>query len=263
MTELPNLPILDFDPTVPAIIEPSVVIPRADVPHHLVLCFFQEVIDALVATHDAKIVHTLRSEVREFPMYEISFKGQRLAFMHPGVGAPLSAGLMEEAIAMGCGAILACGGCGVLDRNLAVGHLLLPIAAVRDEGTSYHYLPPAPEVQANPVALSAIENVLEKMAVPYLKTKTWTTDAFYRETPARVARYKAAGCLTVEMEAAALMAVAQFRGVTFGQILYGGDTVIEGAWDRREWHTRTEIRENLFWLAAEACLNLPDRSVNA
>lgn len=60
----------------------------------------------------------------------------------------------------------------------------------------------------------------------------------------------------MEMETAAFLALAQFRNVRFGQYLYGGDAVLEDAWDGREWHSRKEIRENLFWLAAEACLQL-------
>jgi len=64
------------------------------------------------------------------------------------------------------------------------------------------------------------------------------------------------GCLTVEMEAAAFFAVAAFRGVTFGQILYGGDDVSGDTWDSRQWNEHTSVREKLFWLAAEACLEL-------
>jgi len=52
------------------------------------------------------------------------------------------------------------------------------------------------------------------------------------------------------------MAVAQFRGVHFGQLLYGGDMVHSDGWDHRGWCSRMDIREQLFWLAAEACLNM-------
>ncbi len=91
---------------------------------------------------------------------------------------------------------------------------------------------------------------------PYLIGKTWTTDGIYRETPAKIAQRKAEGCITVEMEAAAFFAVAQFRGVTFAQILYGGDDVSGDVWDNRDWLSRKSVRERLFWLAVEACLNL-------
>ena len=60
----------------------------------------------------------------------------------------------------------------------------------------------------------------------------------------------------MEMEAAAFFAVAQFRGVPFGQILYGGDNVGGDAWELRDWFKLGSVREALFWLAAEACLTL-------
>jgi uridine phosphorylase len=71
-----------------------------------------------------------------------------------------------------------------------------------------------------------------------------------------MAKRKADGCLTVEMESAALIAVAQFRGVIFGQVLYGGDDLSGSVWDNRAWQSRSEIRESLFWLSANACLTL-------
>ena len=67
----------------------------------------------------------------------------------------------------------------------------------------------------------------------------------------------AEGCLTVEMEAAAFFAVAAFRGVSFGQLLYAGDDLSGDAWDQRDWNDHASGRELLFRLAAEACLRLP------
>jgi uridine phosphorylase len=135
--------------------------------------------------------------------------------------------------------------------------VIVPESAVRDEGTSYHYMPPSREVAADPDAVAAIERVLTRCKVPYLKAKTWTNDAIYRETTGKVGRRRAEGCLTVEMEAAAFFAVARFRGIKFGQLLYGGDDVSSETWDGREWDTRTSIREKLFWLAVESVLGIP------
>ena len=146
-----------------------------------------------------------------------------MAVFHPGVGAPLAAGMLEEIIALGCRDFIACGGAGVLRSEIAVGHVVIPTSAVRDEGTSYHYLPPSREVAPHPAAVAAIESVLRAHGVAYVTGKTWTTDAIFRETPAKVARRRDEGCLTVEMEAAAFFAVAQFRRVRLAQMLYGGD----------------------------------------
>jgi len=249
-------PILEFDPSPTSIIEPGQVIKRQDVPEHCVVCFFQDVIAGLVEAGRAKQISTLVSEIGPNPLFELEVEGRRLALFHPGVGAPLAAAFLEEVIARGCRKFIACGGCGVLDREIAVGHLLVPVAAVRDEGTSYHYMPPSREVEPSPVGVAAIEKVLRAYEVEYLLTKTWTTDAIYRETPGKAVQRREEGCLAVEMEAAAFFSVARFRGVEFAQILYGGDAVSGEAWDSRGWINRKEIRQRLFWLTAEAVLGL-------
>ena len=249
-------PILEFDPNPEAIIEPSRLLRPKDVPEHCVLCFFQDVITGLVQSGQARVVDTRRSEIGSHLVCEMAVEGRRLAVLHPGIGAPLAAGLLEEMIALGCRKFIACGGAGVLNREIVVGHVVVPTAAIRDEGTSYHYLPPGREVEPSPAGVAAVRAVLEKQAVPYIEGKTWMTDAFFRETPAKVRRRRAEGCLTVEMEAAAFFAVAVFRGVTFAQILYGGDDVSGEDWDHRDWVGRVSTREALFLLAAQACLAL-------
>ena len=249
-------PILEFDPARAALIEPKHLHAGIDMPERAVVCFFQDVIATLLRDHKARLLYNLASEIGLHPIYEVTLRGMRLAVFHPGVGAPLAAGLLEEVIALGGRKFIACGGCGVLDSAIALGHVLVPHAAVRDEGTSYHYLPPAREVEASPRAVAAIEQALEAAGTEYLKTKTWTTDALYRETPDKVKRRRAEGCLTVEMEAAAFFAVARFRNVEFGQILYGGDDVGGEVWDGRGWQGHGTAREKLFWLAADSCLRL-------
>lgn len=251
-----SFPILEFDPATGAVIEPARVIQPRDVPEHCVICFFQEIITKVRAERQVVTIWAPQWEDGPHPLYETTVDGRRLAFFHPGLGAPMAAGLLEEVMALGCRKFIACGGPGVLQREIPVGHLVVPTAAVRDEGTSYHYQPPAREVAASAAGVAAIEHTLMRHAVPYLPGKTWTTDGPYRETLAKVERRRAEGCLTVEMEAAAFFAVAQFRQVTLAQILYGGDDVSGSEWDDPRWQSRAEIRENLFWLAAEACLLL-------
>lgn len=248
-------PILEFDEAREAVLEPARLVAARDVPGRAVVCFFQDVISRLVQQQKLSVIHHLRSEIGAHPVYALEHEGRRLAVFHPGVGAPLAAGLLEEVIALGCRDFIACGGAGVLESDIAVGHVIVPTSAVRDEGTSYHYLPPGREVEPHPEAVAAIEAALRERGIEYVAGKTWTTDALYRETPAKVRRRRAEGCLAVEMEAAAFFAVARFRGVRFGQLLYGGDDVAGEEWSHRHWTTH-DVRETLFWLAVEACLRL-------
>ena len=250
----PDAPILEFDPSPTAVIEPSEVWDPIDVPEHVVLCFFQDVIEKVVAEHEGRQIDVLISEIGQNPVWELAYEGRRLALVHPGVGAPLAAGFLEEMIARGCRRFVACGGAGVLVPEVALGHVIVPTAAVRDEGTSYHYLPPGRTVAPSREAVRAIVATLERHHVPHVEAATWTTDALYRETRAKVQRRAAEGCVTVEMEAAALFAVAAFRGVQLGQLLYAGDDLSGDAWDARGWDGHAEGRELLFRLAAEAVL---------
>lgn len=249
-------PILEFDPQKTAVINPHSEIEKIDIPPHCVICFFQDVINHLKDQGLLNEIVRQKSEIGFHSVYSLQFQEKKLALFHPGVGAPLAAGLLEEVIARGSSKFIVCGSAGVLDKNIAPGHFLVPTSAIREEGTSYHYLPPSREVEAHPRAVEAIKNKLSELEIDYLLTKTWTTDAFYRETPDKIALRKSEGCLTVEMEAAALFAVAKFRNVILGQILYGGDDVSGDLWDSRKWTNNISTREKLFWLAAEICLEL-------
>jgi hypothetical protein len=201
MPEKNTYPILEFDPTREALIEPSRVIRPRDVPEHCVICFFQEVIDKVVAEQGATLLERNKWEDGPHPLYEINHRGQRLAFFHPGIGGPLAAGLLEEMIAWGCRKFIACGGCGVLAKEIAVGHLILVTSAVRDEGVSYHYLPPAREVVAGETVVQVLAQTMDRLDIPYLRGKTWTTDAPYRETPSKVALRRQDGCRRVPRRA--------------------------------------------------------------
>jgi uridine phosphorylase len=250
-------PILEFDPSPTAVIEPSGHIEPIDVPAHAVLCFFQDAIDRAVTEHGGREIHRIVSEIGPNPIYELEVAGGRLAVVHPGVGAPLAAASLEELIALGCRAFVACGGAGVLVPEVALGHAIVPDRAIRDEGTSYHYLPPGRSVAPTGQAVEAIVATLRAHDVPFVTGATWTTDGLYRETKAKLDHRVAEGCLTVEMEAAAFFAVAAFRGVAFGQVLYAGDDLSGDAWDPRDWDRHASARDLLFRIAAEACLRLP------
>jgi uridine phosphorylase len=256
MSDALDAPILEFDDAPTAVIEPNEVIDPIDIPDHAVLCFFQDVIEKVVADHGGREIDVLISEIGQNPVYEVDLDGSRLAVVHPGVGAPLAAAFLEELIARGCKSFVACGGAGALVPDLALGHVVIPTAAIRDEGTSYHYLAAGQTAEPSAAAVDAIVATCERHEVPFTLAATWTTDAIYRETRAKLARRVAEGCITVEMEAAALFAVASFRGVQLGQVIYAGDDLSGEGWDDRGWDEHLEGRELLFRLAAEAVLRL-------
>jgi len=250
-------PILEYDPAPHGIIEIDLVEDAMEgMPEYCVICSFREVIHQYLEQGLLTPFHTIGTEFVGYPVYLYKFRDRTLALLCQGMGATLAAYLLEETIALGGRKFIACGVAGTLDAEIAMGHLMLPTAAVRDEGASYHYLPPGREVEPTPAALGAVEHVLQQHDVDYIRTKTWTTAAIFRETPAKVALRKEEGCLAVEMETAAMFAVAHFRNVELAQILYSGDAVVPDHWDPRGWWNNRTVRELLIDLAAEACLQL-------
>ena len=251
-----NFPILEYDEDRNAFIRPERLIAPLDISERAVISFFKDAIEKVVAEYPHKIVTHLSMEAITIPVYELDYKGSKIVLVQAIVGAPLAAAHIEELTAIGCKKYIACGGCGVLQKDIAVGHLIIPATAVRDEGTSYHYAPPSREIAMDERAVHVIEEIMKERNAPYIKAKTWTTDAFYRETPAKIQLRKEEGCVTVEMEASAFIAAAAYNGVDFGQILYAGDSLAGEEWDSRMWKSRVDIREAVLKLAFDACLRL-------
>jgi len=252
-----EFPILEFDEDTHACIRPSdLVQPLENMAEKCVLCFFSEAIAKIIAEYPHAIRAHFKTEGIQYPLYELNYNGQKIALMQAAVGAPLAAAQLEELAVTGCKKFLACGMCGALHKELAIGHLIIPIAAVRDEGISYHYAPPSREIIANRRMAQIIEQALLGKKIPYIKAKTWTTDAIYRETPQKIALRKQEGCVAVEMEAAAYMAVAEYNNVEFGQILCAGDSLAFDEWDKRDFYERADIREFVLRLAMDVVLKI-------
>ena len=250
-------PILEFDGSREAVIEPSKIMkPVPGIPEHCVLPIYDTVIEALRTRNLLSHITSLVTPMGPMPVYRMTHKGTDVAVAHPGLGAPFAVGILEGLIALGCRKFIACGSAGGLDSTLAVNTVVVPNRAVRDEGTSYHYMPPDREIGTDPAVVAIIESVLKACAVKYHIGKTWTTDAFYRETRNQIARRRAEGCLTVEMECAAFLAVAAFRRVRFGQLLGTADDVSGEEWNSRQTGEFSSFPERLFWLSVEACVKL-------
>lgn len=241
MLQKQAIPLLEYDAAKDAVINPRATAVKLScdttMPKGCVMAFLHDAVTDLVREEQAEMICTIPSTSGGIPVYKVVRDGQEIALLICPVGAPMAAGIMEEVHALGVDCFISCGGVGVLDRNLPVGHVLLPERALRDEGTSYHYLPPARFVKADAQVLAAMEKTLSERGENYTVVTAWTTDAFYRETRDKVNLRREEGCSCVEMECAALMAVAQHRGLSYGAMLYAGDNLDTEQWDNRGWHS--------------------------
>lgn len=136
----PDIALLEYDPDPGAVVDPSVTLGRlrGSIPERAVLCFYSEILAALPPEADQ--VGELQAAHGSHPIWRIRRNGHDVAVFHPGVGAPLAAAFLEEAIVLGARKVVACGGCGVLTPEVPAGQVIVPTEAVRDEGTSFHYL---------------------------------------------------------------------------------------------------------------------------
>lgn len=125
------------------------------------------------------------------------------------VGASFSVLVAEQAFVCGCELLVSVASAGQIADHAPPSYYVIIDRALRDEGTSYHYLPPAPFAPADPEVVTVARAACAEAFGPVLTGATWTTDAPFRETEAAIARRKAEGLLAVEMEAAALYAFAQ------------------------------------------------------
>ena len=121
-------------------------------------------------------------------------------------------------------------GTGQENRNV----MIIPTSAIRDEGTSYHYIEKSEEITAETSSVNIARHCFEKHRIPYVLGKVWTTDGIYRETPDLIKQRKEQGCLAVDMECSASLAVAKFRNIPIIQFLFGADNLDAAAWEPRD-----------------------------
>lgn len=246
-----------FDNTSEEILKPTHRTMKTDgFPETVMVLFNQKMVDIILASNDFEIIGNMHAGI-DIPIYKIIYKQKKIAFYLTWLGAPATVSLLEEIIAKGGKSILLFGSCGSLNKEITAGHVIVPTWAYRDEGTSYHYMAASDGDYVEVKSAKHLEEILRVLKVPYTCGKTWTTDAFYRETRKNMELRKSDGCLTVEMECAAVMAMAQFRGVKAYQFLYSADNLDGEEWDERILGDMpNDIREQLVRIALEVALRL-------
>jgi uridine phosphorylase len=246
-----------FDNTSEEILKPTHKSMKIDgFPETIMVLFNQKMVDIILGSNDFEIIGNMHAGV-DIPIYKIVYKQKEIAFYLTWLGAPATVSLLEEAIAKGGKKILLFGSCGSLNKDITAGHIIVPTWAYRDEGTSYHYMSASDGDYVEVKSAKHLEEILTELKVPYTCGKTWTTDAFFRETRKNMELRKSDGCLTVEMECASVMAMAQFRGVKAYQFLYSADNLDGEEWDERILgYMPSDIREQLVRIALEVALRL-------
>ncbi|HSB07545.1 MAG TPA: nucleoside phosphorylase [Thermodesulfobacteriota bacterium] len=145
-------------------------------------------------------------------------------------GAPGTIMLLEELVAFGVRQAVFLGYCGTIRKGVGIGDIVLPTEAIREEGTSYHYLPNGEKSLPDPEVQRKLADCIGRTGLLFHQGTVWTTDAPYREAPEKIKRYSREGVLGVEMEMAAAFAFGKARGVSVGAALIVSDKVSEKEW---------------------------------
>lgn len=145
-------------------------------------------------------------------------------------GAPLAAVTVEELSSLGTSSFLMLGTAGSINGRAHFNDIVSCSRALRDEGTSYHYLKPSTFTRPYGNLRSELESRVKSSGIKMLKGPTWTTDAPYMETPEEVAEFVKHGIFTVEMEAAAVFAVSNVRKVSSAAVFAISDELHGGQW---------------------------------
>ncbi len=189
-----------------------------------VLCFSDQVFSRLVDAFD------LGGE-RDAPRLAGSLEGRlddAVAVYKAYCGAPSAGICIESLIVSGVERVVMVGTAGSISPRCEIGDVLLPTWGVREEGTSYHYLPPDVVCRPSEDLLCALQEDLE--TVDCVEGGVWSLDALFRETVDKIEAFAERGVLAVEMECTALMAIATYRGAAFAAALIITDELFGGEW---------------------------------
>lgn len=205
----------------------------------------------LVLVYDDDLLDHVRDSYAGEP-YESPFAdGYRLAdhdvgVVRPaGIGAPTTAVVLEDHFEAGADRVVVAGLAGSLQPDCTVGDLVLVDRAIRDEGTSHHYVEPSRSIASSSGLRGRLAEALRWADRDFETGATWTTDAVYRETSDEIRTYRDDGVLTVDMEAAAVFAIAQHHDRDAAALFAVSDHLSPDGWEPHFEKTHDALAEAL------------------
>lgn len=184
-------------------------IPEGDIPKICVLDPDGDILRALRREERASLSNAWACYHTD--LYEFDHGSEHFGIIGCAVGASFAVLLAEQLFVSGCRFLISVTSAGQIVAQGPPPYFVVIDRALRDEGTSYHYLPPAEFAEADLALVGAAMGTLTRSGVRAYRGAVWTTDAPFRETAGAIERCRAAGILAVEMEAAALYSFAQAR----------------------------------------------------
>lgn len=162
--------------------------------------------------------------------YKIKYLDDEITLLYPFFGAPATIVAFEIASAYGLTKMIAVGEAGAIHPKVKITDYILPRWGVREEGTSYHYMPIQYTPRINNKLHETLLNNLRREGYRVHVGSVWTTDAIFRETTDKIEKYRDIRVLCVDMESTALMSVAEYRSVEIAILLVASDELYHDIW---------------------------------
>jgi len=243
-----EIPILEYDDGSPEVIPPDHDWTGGLLPEKCLFAFLGDVVHNYAEQHNAAVAETLITVSHDIKIYVLHDPTGDICLVQSPIGAAASAQVLDTLVSCGCRKVIAVGSCGVL-ADLKEDAFIVPVRALRAEGTSYHYLPASRYIELDEEPISVMEETFRKLELPFVTCTTWSTDGFFRETKDMVGYRLEEGCSVVEMECAALAACCRKRGAKFGQFLFTADSLANvHEYDAREFGVKSHGKALLLGL---------------
>lgn len=236
---------IKFDNTDP-LIRPEDIYPQHQFfSDKCMIVFSNEIMDYMVNNFKHEQISLKRQCNGHIPVYLFEIDGLKFVSYLTNVGScGASNDVIETNWLTGPTKFVMFGSAGSLNREATEGKYVIPEAAFRDEGMSYHYAPDSDYITVKNAG--RVKEIFDELKIPYVVGKTWTTDAFFRETKGKFERLTADGCLAVEMEVAGVQAVCDFYGFELYNFLMTGDVLSDSEYDYSGLHNANHDMDKLF-----------------
>lgn len=186
--------------------------------------------ESLLSHYECSEIGRIHACNGDIIVYQMMYKDKKIAFYLSVIGSALSSQACVEASWLsGATKFVMCGSCGTLDSDKVQGKYIIPGEAYRGEGASYYYAPEADYITIK--GQETVYRVFDRLQIPYVTGKVWTTDVMMRETRNLVEKRKQEGCIAVEMELAGVQAACDFYGLQLFDFLEPGDVLDQESYD--------------------------------
>lgn len=195
-----------------------------------IIIFSEVIFEYMLETYEHEQAGVIRCCNGVTAVYVFEIEGMKIAGYLSHIGSALAGSdVIDSNWLTGADKFIMFGSAGSLDSNTTDGKFVIPTAAYREEGLSYHYAAPTDYIKIKNA--KAVKEIFDELNLPSVTGKVWTTDAIYRETKAKLEARKNEGCLAVEMELAGVQAVCNFYEWNLYDFLATGDVLDQAVYD--------------------------------